>query len=129
MTHPKKLIGLSTVLALAVLGAGTSLAAVPDTARPKSAQAQKTEFTIVQTIYGTVSAVTPGTRTVEVTLPWDKADRLIPGARVTEIKEGKTSKSLADLKTGEHVRMKVIEHVRAHHVVKPIIIPLEHHRG
>lgn len=129
MTHPKKLIGLSTVLALAVFGAGTSLAATPNTAKAKFAQTRKTQFTIVQTVYGTVSAVTPGTKTVEVTLPWDKADRLIPGARVTEIKEGKTSKSLADLKTGEHVRMKFVEHVRSHHVAQPIIISLEQHRG
>lgn len=129
MTHLKKLIGPSTVLALTVLGAGTSLAAVPDTAKSTSAQTSKTEYTIVQTVYGTVSAVTPGTRTVEVTMPWGKADRLIPGARVAEIKEGKTSKSLAGLKTGEHVRMKFVEHVRSHHVAQPIIIPLEHHRG
>src|SRR5574337_1053531 len=120
MTHAKKLIGLSTALILVGWTAGTSLAAVPAAAKSKPAEARMVKHTLVQTINGTVSAVKPGTKTVEVTVPWGRADRLIPGASITEIREGKTSKSLADLKTGEHVRMTFAEHLRARHPAKPI---------
>src|SRR5574337_30881 len=53
---------------------------------------------------------------------WGEADHLIPGASVTEIMEGKTSRHLADLRTGEHVRMTFTEHLRSPHVAHPIII-------
>lgn len=132
MTHVKRLVGLSTALMLVGLTAGTSLAAVPDATKFHHATThttQKTEHTTIQTIYGTVSAVTPNAKTVEVTVPWGKADRLIVGATVTEVKEGKTRESLADLKVGEHVRMKFAERVRSAEVAKPIIIKLEKQRG
>src|SRR5574337_1665772 len=101
MTHVKKLISLSIAVMLVAWAAGTSFAAVPDTTKSKQAQAHKTEHSMIQTVYGTVSAVKPGAKTVEVTVPWGKADRLIEGATVTQIQEGKTRKSLADLKVGE----------------------------
>lgn len=129
MTHEKKLVSLSTVLMLVVGAAGTTLAAVPDAAKSKPAEARTTERAVVQMVYGTVSAVTPDAKTVEVTVPWGKADRLIEGATVTRIQEGKTRKGLTDLKTGEHVRMTFIEHVRSRHIAKPIIIKLEKQRG
>lgn len=129
MTHIKRLVGLATTLMLVLLGAGTSLAAVPDDAQSKPAEARTTEHAVVQTVYGTVSAVKPDAKTVEVTVPWGKADRLIEGATVTRIQEGKARTSLADLKVGEHVRMKFVEHVRSRNIAKPIIITLEKHRG
>ena len=128
MTHVKRLVGLSTALMLVVWTAGTSLAAGPDAAKSKPAKAQTMEHALAQTIYGTVSAVKPDTKTIEVTVPWGKPDRLIVGATVTEIKEGKTRKSLADLKVGEHVRM-TFERVSSGDVAKPIIIKLEKQRG
>lgn len=129
MTHEKKLVSLSTVLMLVVCAAGTSLAAVPDAAKSKPAEVRTKEHAVVQTVYGTVSAVKPATKTVEVTVPWGKADGLIEGATVTQIQEGKIEKSLANLKVGEHLRMKFVEHLRSRNIAKPIIIPLEHHRG
>lgn len=129
MTHVKKLIGVTTAVMLVAWAPGTSLAAIPDATKSKPAEARTTEHAVVQTIYGTVSAVKPGAKTVEVTVPWGKADRLIEGATVTQIQEGKTRKSLADLKVGEHVRMKFVEHVRSRNIANPIIIPLEQHRG
>lgn len=129
MTYGKKLVGLSTTMMLVGWAAGTSLAAVPEATTFHHAKTQKTEHTVIQTIYGTVSAVQPAAKTVEVMVPWGKADRLIEGAAVNEIKEGKTRKSLTDLKVGEHIRMKFVERVRSAAVAKPIIIKLEKHRG
>lgn len=129
MTHVKKLIGVTTAVMLVVCAAGTSLAAGPDATKSRHAQTRKTEHAVVQTVYGTVSAVKPDAKTVEVTVPWGKADRLVEGATVIQIKEGKTRKSLADLKVGEHVRMQFVEHVSSRNAAKPITIKLEKHRG
>lgn len=129
MTHVKKLISLSIAVMLVVWAVGTSFAVVPDTTKSKQAQTHKTEHSMIRTVYGTVSAVQPGAKTVEVTVPWGQADRLIMGATITEIKEGKTRKSPADLKVGEHVRMKFVERVRSGDIAKPIIIKLDKQRS
>lgn len=127
MTHVRKLVGLSIAVMLVVWAAGTSLAAVPDTTKSKQAQTHKTEHSMIRAVYGTVSAVTPGTKTIEVTVPKGKSNHLVVGATVTDqtvIKEGKAKKSLADLKVGEHVRMK-FERVRTGDVAKLIVIKTE----
>lgn len=128
MTHVKKLIGLSSAVMLVVWAAGTSFAAVPDTTKSKHTQPQKIQHSMIQTVYGTVSAVQPGVKTVEVTVPWGQTDRLTVGATIAEIKEGKTRKSPADLKVGEHVRMK-FEGINSDKIAKPIIIKLEKQRS
>lgn len=131
MTHVKKLVGLSTALMLAALGAGTSLAAAPNTAKAKPAEARMMKHPAIQMVAGTLSAVNPDSKTVEVTAPKGKADHLIVGAMVTDrtvIKEGKTRKSLTDLKVGEHVRMK-FERVSSGDAAKMIVITPEKHRG
>lgn|SRR5574337_746534 len=131
MTTVKKIVGLSTAVMLVVLGAGTSLAATPATAKSKPAEARMMKHPAIQTVAGTLSAVNPNTKTVEVTVPKGKADHLIVGATVTAqtvIKEGKARKSLADLKVGERVRMK-FERVSSGDVAKTIVITPERHRG
>lgn len=131
MTTVKTLVGLSTAVMLVMLGTGTSLATTPVPAKSKPAETQTMKHSAIQTVAGTLSAVNPDTKTVEVTVPKGKADHLIVGATVTDqtvIKEGKTRKSLADLKVGEHVRMK-FERVSSGDVAKMILIKAEKHRG
>jgi cytoskeletal protein RodZ len=132
MTTVKKLVSLSTAVMLVMLGAGTSLATTPATAKSKPVEARMVKHPSIQTVAGTLSAVNPASKTVEVTVPKGKADHLVVGATVTDqtiIKEGKAKKSLADLKVGEHVRMR-FERVSSGDVAKTIVIKAEkHHRG
>ncbi len=131
MTHLKTLATITTALMLAVWVAGPSLAADQEAAKSKPAAAHQVEKPGIHTISGTVSAVEPERGTVEVKAPRGKADALVVGASVTErtvIREGKTTKGLADFKVGEHVWMK-FERASSGDVAKMIVIKPEKKRS
>src|SRR5574337_1110009 len=99
MISVKKLVALSTVLMLVGWAAGTSIAGVAEAAKSNHAKIHKTEHPMIQTVYGTVSAVNPDTKTVEVTVPEGRTEHLVVGATVTDqtvIKEGKARKNWAN---------------------------------
>jgi hypothetical protein len=127
MTHVRKPAAVATTLMLAVWVAGPSLAADQEAAKSKPAVVHQVEKPAVHTISGTVSAVEPGAKSVEVKVPRGKEAALIVGASVTDqtvIKEGKSRKSLADLKVGDHVWMK-FEGGSSGDIAKTIVIKPE----
>jgi hypothetical protein len=130
MTHVRKLAIVTTAFVLTVWAAGLSMAA--DQAASKSQPAEtrglsKASKAAIHTVTGTVSAVQPDAKTVEVKVPRGKAETLLVGAMLndqTVIKEGKTRKSLADLKVGDHVWMK-FERGSSGDIAKTIVIKPE----
>ena len=109
MTLVKKLVTIATGMMLTVWVAGPALSAGQEAAKSTPAGAHQVEKAVLHAVSGTVSAVTPDAKTIEVKVPRKNADSLVVGAAVndqTVIREGETKKRLADLKVGDHVWMK-----------------------
>ncbi|MCZ7625263.1 MAG: hypothetical protein C3F12_03405 [Candidatus Methylomirabilota bacterium] len=120
----KPFITLTVTIALIALGkAGPSPAADRDTAATPTEAAQG-ETAMVRTVVGTVTAVVPESNTLVVAVPTGKTDTLVVGASVTDqtvIKEGRTTKRLADLKVGDRVWMQ-FERVESGDIARTIVI-------
>ncbi len=107
MTISSKLATVTTVILVVAWMAGLSLAAGWEVSKSKPAEAQQVQKAGVHAIFGTVTAVAPDARTLEVKAPQGKSDFLVVGASVTDqtiVREGKSKKSPADLKVGDHAR-------------------------
>ncbi len=131
MTLVSKLATVTTAVLLAAWTTGTRLAAGGEASTSKPAEAQHVQKAAVHTVFGTVTAVAPDARTLEVKAPRGKSDALVVGASVTDqtmIREGKTKKSLTDLKVGDHVRM-TFERASSGDIAKTIVIKPQKNRG
>ena len=109
MRYVKTLAAVSAAVAMLAWGVGPSVAADQAAHRPAGTHvSSNTPRAEVHAVTGTVSAVQPTARTIEVKVARGK-EHLLVGALLTDqtvIKEGKTGKSLTDLKVGDHVWMK-----------------------
>ncbi len=131
MTRFKRFATLTAALMLPVWVAGPSFAAGQEAAKSKPAETRKAERASLHAVSGTVSAIEPGAKTVEVKVPRKKANSLVVGASVTDrtvIREGKRKKSLADLKVGDHVWMK-FERATSGDIARIIVIKPEKKRS
>ena len=127
MTRLRKLATVAAAIVLATWVAGPSVAAEQEAAEPKGAESRPAKQAVLHTIYGTVSAVEPGARTLEVKASRGKGEALVVGAKVTDhtlIREEKHSKNLADLKVGDHVWMK-FQRVSTGDIARMIVIKSE----
>ncbi|MBI3779643.1 MAG: hypothetical protein HY278_01050 [candidate division NC10 bacterium] len=124
MRYFKNLATIMIAFMLTVWGAGPSLAANPDASKAKASDTGQVARAVVHAMSGTVSAVQPKAKTIEVKAPRGKKDNLVVGASVTDrtvIREGKRKKSLEDLKVGDHVWME-FERGSSGDIAKMIVI-------
>jgi len=116
--NSKRFIATLSGLALLLALGSPVLAATDKTestqvgkAAPETLHAAKRPAAKERTISGEVASVDEAAKTVTVKAKGRKGQELTVGAKVedqTTIREGKTTKTLADLKAGDKVRLKYV---------------------